>query len=116
MLKKFRIPPHAGAGVDDVNAGQHGVVVSAQAELGAARQLCDRVSEVRLSLEVRDDHVLAFERQMVGDRDAAARRPHHQCRHEERRATPNAARAPTSPAPQKESAMRFSDQPSWWNV
>ena len=54
--------------------------------------------------------------QVIGQSDAAARGAHHQGGHELSRATANAARAESAPAPQKDSAIRFSDQPPWWNV
>ena len=75
-----------------------------------------RVAQLLGGLAVEHPHVFARVPQVVGQRDPTARGAHDEGRHVASRATPAAASAERSPAPQKESAMRFSDQPSWWNV
>ncbi len=116
VLEKLGVPWNARAGVNDVDAREHAVVVAAESQLGALRQTRDGRLQLRPRPAVRDDDALALTRQVVGHRDAAARGAHDQRCHEARRATPKAASAPSSPTVQKDSAMRRSDQPSWWNV
>src|SRR5258708_4694910 len=93
-----------------------GVVMPPTPQVDARRQLRDRVAKLGFALLVNDAHRLTLRGEISGQRDAAARRAHHEGGHVISRATPAAASAETSPAPQKVSAMRFSDQPWWWNV
>jgi hypothetical protein len=115
-IQELGIPQDARARVHGIDAFEDPLVVAAHTQLDAGGQLRDGFGELRLGPAVGQPHALALAREVVGKRDPAARRPDHQGRHEVSRTTPAAASAETSPAPQKESAMRFSDQPWWWNV
>src|SRR5260370_41735390 len=112
----MRVPRHAGAHVEDVEIGKNRVVIAAELQVDARRQLGAHVAELAFALLVDDAHGLTFRGEIAGQRDSAARRAHHEGGHVISRATPAAASAETSPAPQNVSAMRSSDQPWWWNV
>ncbi len=116
VIQELGIPLHTRAGIHDVDTCQHRIVVAPKLFFNAGRQQSQRIAQLRLALHVDDAHAFARPGEVPGQRDAAARRAHHERRHVISRATPAAASAETSPAPQKESGMRFSDQPSWWNV
>ena len=117
VIEELGVPRNAGAGVHGVDARQHAVVVAAESEVGAGGKARDGGFQLRARPPVGDDDTLAVTCEVVGDRHTAARGAHDQRgSHETRRATPKAASAPSSPAVQKDSAMRRSDQPSWWNV
>ncbi len=116
VVEKLRIPGHARTRVDDVDIDKNRVVIAPKPQVDARRQLRDRVAELGFALLVNDAHRLTLRGEISGQRDAAARRAHHEGGHVISRATPAAASAETRPAPQKVSAMRFSDQPWWWNV
>jgi hypothetical protein len=67
-------------------------------------------------LVVSDSYLLAFSGKVLGQSDATASGADDQRSQTWSRTRATAAIAETSPAPQKVSAIRFSDQPSWWNV
>src|SRR6266851_1472861 len=106
----------AGARVDDVDISKDRVVVAPERQVHARGHLREHVAELGFALLVDDAHRLTLRGEIPGQRDAAAGRAYHEGGHVISRATPAAASAETSPAPQNVSAMRFSDQPWWWNV
>jgi len=85
-------------------------------ELDAWRHLRDGRLEVGGRFAIGHANFLTFGGEMQSERDAAAGRAHDEGPHTASFTRATAASAETSPAPQKASAMRFSDQPSWWNV
>jgi hypothetical protein len=115
VVQELGIPRHTRACVHDVHPVE-GAGLVAKPEVDAVRHLSERLAQLRGGLAVDQAHCVPGARQVPGQRDPAARSAHDEDGQVTSRATPAAASAETSPAPQKESAMRFSDQPAWWNV
>ena len=116
LVQQLGIPRHPGARIDDVDAIENGNVIAAELELDAWRHLRDGRLEVGGRFAIGHANFLTFGGEMQSERDAAAGRAHDEGPHTASFTRATAASAETSPAPQKASAMRFSDQPSWWNV
>src|SRR5260370_1559914 len=116
LVEQLRVPRNAGAGVHHVDTLERAGVIPAQPQFHPAGHLGQRRTQLLRKLAVNHSNLLTFSGEVLCKRDAAARRAYDQGYQTCMRTRAIAAIAETSPAPQKESAMRFSDQPSWWNV
>ena len=117
LLQQFRVPRHARTRVHDVDAVEHRGVMAAESVFDSLRRhLREGRAQLLVRFAIGDAHGLAVRGQVPRQRDSAARRANDQRRQLRRRTREMAIRAETRPAPQNVRAMRFSDQPSWWNV
>ena len=137
QLEQLGIPGHARAGVYRSAAIEHSARVAAQLQVDADRKRLDVLLQFGPRTQVADAGDDSAGRKISRHSHAAATEPDDQRHlasprqrrrlalghalgprwpHAAKRATQAEASAATAPAPQNESAIRFSDQPSRWNV
>jgi len=112
FVEKVGVPRHAGARVDDVDAVEHARVVAAGPHIDSGR----KIGQLFARFLVDDQDLVAVGGQVLRQRDPAAGRADDQRVQVVSFTRATATSAEAIPAAQKDSAIRFSDQPSWWNV